>query len=98
MRSCDAEGGGEVARVDGRLVGRATPPQFLHHPLIRRVSGQKLSKAEGDTAVRFLLDEGRKPAELFGLAARLAGLQADESPIDPADLAALFRAAPFRPA
>ncbi|HYO41858.1 MAG TPA: glutamate--tRNA ligase family protein [Candidatus Limnocylindrales bacterium] len=77
----------------GRLLGRDVPTQFLHHPLIRRVSGQKLSKAEGDTAVRLLLDAGRTPAELFGLAARLAGLQADEAPIDPADLAARFRAA-----
>jgi len=76
-----------------RLIGRPGAPQFLHHPLIRRVSGQKLSKAEGDTAVRYLLDAGRTPAELFGLAARLAGLQADEAPIDPADLAAPFRAA-----
>ena len=76
-----------------RLLGRETPPQFLHHPLIRRVSGQKLSKAEGDTAVRALLDAGRTPAELFGLAARLAGLQASDAPIDAADLAAPFRAA-----
>ena len=43
--------------------------------------------------MRSLLDAGRTPAELFGLAARLAGLQADETPIDPADLAAPFRAA-----
>ncbi len=76
-----------------RFIGRPVAPHFLHHPLIRRVSGQKLSKAEGDTAVRFLLDSGRTPAELFGLAARLSGLQADETPIDPFDLAAPFRAA-----
>jgi glutamyl/glutaminyl-tRNA synthetase len=76
-----------------RLIGRPLPPQFLHHPLIRRVSGQKLSKAEGDTAVRNLLDAGRTPADLLGLAARLAGLQADEVPIDPADLAVPFRSA-----
>jgi glutamyl-tRNA synthetase/glutamyl-Q tRNA(Asp) synthetase len=76
-----------------RLLGRETPPRFLHHPLIRRVSGQKLSKAEGDTAVRALLDAGHTPAELFGLAARLAGLRASTAPIDTADLAAPFRAA-----
>ena len=76
-----------------RLLGRETPPRFLHHPLIRRVSGQKLSKAEGDTAVRALLDAGRTPGDLFGLAARLAGLQADATSIDAADLAAPFRAA-----
>ncbi len=73
------------------LLGREVQPQFLHHPLIRRVSGQKLSKADGDTAVRSLLDAGRMPAELFGLAARLAGLQATEAPIEPEALATVFR-------
>ncbi len=83
-----------LARLLGREappMGREAPPRFLHHPLIRRVSGQKLSKAAGDTAVRSLLDAGRTPAELFGVAARLAGLQADATPIDPADLGAPFR-------
>src|SRR4029450_228815 len=32
------------------LLGRDTPPAFLHHPLVRRVSGQKLSKSARDTA------------------------------------------------
>ena len=73
-----------------RLLGRERPPRFLHHPLVQRKSGQKLSKAEGDTAVRTLLDEGRTPAELFGLAARLAGLRADGRPIEIADLGAQF--------
>jgi glutamyl-Q tRNA(Asp) synthetase len=73
-----------------KLLEREAPLQFLHHPLIRRVSGQKLSKAEGDTAVRAMLDAGATPAELFGRAARLAGLRDDETPIDPADLAGLF--------
>ena len=73
-----------------RLLGRETPPQFLHHPLIRRVSGQKLSKAAGDTAVRSLLDAGRTPAELFGSAARLAGLRGDRPPIEPRDLGSAF--------
>ena len=63
-----------------RLLGRETPPSFLHHPLVRRVSGQKLSKSEGDTAVRALLDAGSTPAELFGLAARLAGFVATRRP------------------
>jgi glutamyl-Q tRNA(Asp) synthetase len=74
-----------------RLLGRETPPQFLHHPLIRRVSGQKLSKAEGDTSVRAMLDAGHSPEELLGRAARLAGLSAEETPIDPGGLASLFR-------
>jgi glutamyl-Q tRNA(Asp) synthetase len=74
-----------------RLLGRETPPRYLHHPLIRHASGRKLSKAEGDTAVGALLDAGHSPATLFGVAARLAGLQPDERPIDPRDLAAPFR-------
>ncbi len=65
----------------GRLLGRDSPPRFLHHPLVRRVSGTKLSKAEGDTALRSMLDAGRTPAELFGLAARLAGLRDGAAPL-----------------
>ena len=42
----------------GRLLGRAMPPRFLHHPLIRRPDGRKLSKGDGSTAVRELLAGG----------------------------------------
>jgi glutamyl-Q tRNA(Asp) synthetase len=73
-----------------RLLGRDVPPRFLHHPLVRRASGRKLSKAEDDTSVRSLLDAGHSPAGLFGLAARLAGLQPTDEPIDPADLGRVF--------
>ena len=75
-----------------RLLGRALPPRFLHHPLVRRVSGQKLSKAGRATAVREMLDAGSTPAELFGRAARLAGLRERDAPIEPAVLGTLFRA------
>jgi glutamyl/glutaminyl-tRNA synthetase len=73
-----------------RLLGRETPPQFLHHPLVRGVSGRKLSKAAGDTSVRSMLDAGATPAQLFGRAARLAGLRPDASPIPVDALADLF--------
>jgi glutamyl-tRNA synthetase/glutamyl-Q tRNA(Asp) synthetase len=73
-----------------RLLGRETPPQFLHHPLVRKASGAKLSKADGDTAVRSLLDAEHTPADLFGLAARLAGLQAEAAPIPVSEVASLF--------
>ena len=73
-----------------RLLGRDTPPAFLHHPLVRRVSGQKLSKSEGDTAIRALLDAGSTPADLFGLAARLAGLRDEVRPIAADALETLF--------
>lgn len=42
----------------GRLLGRAEPPRFLHHPLIRRPNGRKLSKADGDTSIRSLIESG----------------------------------------
>jgi glutamyl-Q tRNA(Asp) synthetase len=73
-----------------RLLGRERAPGFLHHPLVRKASGAKLSKADGDTAVRALLDAGWSPAALFGMAARLVGLQADDSPLGPDGLARFF--------
>jgi glutamyl/glutaminyl-tRNA synthetase len=75
-----------------RLLGRPVPPTFLHHPLVRHATGAKLSKARGDTSLRSLLDAGRTPADLFGLAARLAGLQAEASPLEPGDLGRPFAA------
>ena len=33
----------------GRLLGRERQPTYLHHPLIRRPDGRKLSKSSGDT-------------------------------------------------
>ena len=71
----------------GRLLGREGPPAFLHHGLIRRPDGSKLSKADGDTSVRSLLAAGRTPAELLGEAAAAVGL-GDGSPV--ADPAMLF--------
>jgi glutamyl-Q tRNA(Asp) synthetase len=73
-----------------RLLGRETPPTFLHHPLVRRASGQKLSKADHDTAVRSMLDAGATPAELYGHASRLAGLTVNARPIEPDELGTLF--------
>jgi glutamyl/glutaminyl-tRNA synthetase len=73
-----------------RLLGRPAPPAFLHHPLVRHATGAKLSKAHGDTSLRSMLDAGRTPADLFGLAARLAGLQADVAPVALDELPSLF--------
>ena len=41
-----------------RLLGRETLPAFLHHPLIMKSPTQKLSKSDGDTAVRDLRRAG----------------------------------------
>jgi glutamyl-Q tRNA(Asp) synthetase len=73
-----------------RLLGGPPPPVFLHHPLIRKPSGEKLSKSNGDTGIRELRAAGRAPAEVLGRAAFLTGLQARPSPVAPDDLAKLF--------
>lgn len=57
----------------GRFLGRAAPPTFLHHPLILRPDGRKLSKSSGDTAVRELREAGRSPEEVIHAAASATG-------------------------
>jgi glutamyl-tRNA synthetase/glutamyl-Q tRNA(Asp) synthetase len=57
----------------GRMLGRETPPQYLHHPLIRKPGGAKLSKAGRDTSVRDLRNAGETPETLFGRALTAIG-------------------------
>jgi glutamyl-tRNA synthetase/glutamyl-Q tRNA(Asp) synthetase len=57
-----------------RMLGRAKPPVFLHHPLILKGSGEKLSKSSGDTGVRELRASGLSAADVIGRAAAAAGL------------------------
>jgi glutamyl-tRNA synthetase/glutamyl-Q tRNA(Asp) synthetase len=59
-----------------RALGRDTPPRFLHHPLILKPDGEKLSKASGDAGVRELRTAGLAPAEVIARAAAAAGLRA----------------------
>ena len=51
-----------------RLLGRAEAPRFLHHPLIRKPSGEKLSKAARDTGIRDLRAAGVPAAEVLARA------------------------------
>lgn len=74
----------------GRVLGRETPPAFIHHPLLRKPSGAKLSKADHDTAIRDLLDGGATPAELLGFAAAAVGLQESARPVTAAAVGDLF--------
>jgi glutamyl-tRNA synthetase/glutamyl-Q tRNA(Asp) synthetase len=60
--------------VLARMLGRAHPPVFAHHPLVRRPSGEKLSKASGDTGVRELRAAGVPAARVLAEAARRGGL------------------------
>ena len=57
-----------------RLLGRAEPPAFLHHVLIMKRPGQKLSKSDRDTGVRDLRTQGWSAPRVIGHAAFLAGL------------------------
>jgi glutamyl-tRNA synthetase/glutamyl-Q tRNA(Asp) synthetase len=74
-----------------RMLGRETPPRFLHHPLILKSTGEKLSKSSRDTGVRELRKRGLTPAEVIGRAAAAAGLIDEPRPIAAADVAGLLR-------
>jgi glutamyl/glutaminyl-tRNA synthetase len=80
---------GRQLRV-GRLLGRERPPVFLHHPLISKPDGAKLSKASGDTGIRELRRAGVRPAAVLGRAAWLTGLLEQPRDIGAAELPDLF--------
>lgn len=46
---------------------------FLHHQLIHEPNGQKLSKSAGATSIRYLRQQGKKPANIFSLLAGMLG-------------------------
>ena len=48
-----------------RLLGRATPPRFTHHPLVMRSATEKLSKSDGDTGIRDLRAAGWSAREVL---------------------------------
>jgi glutamyl/glutaminyl-tRNA synthetase len=73
-----------------RLLGRAAPPLFLHHPLILREDGTKLSKASGATGIRDLRDTGAPASEVLGSAAAGVGLIDEAAPMAIADVLGLF--------
>jgi glutamyl-tRNA synthetase/glutamyl-Q tRNA(Asp) synthetase len=73
-----------------RLLGRAAPPRYLHHPLILRRDGSKLSKANHDTGLRDLRTAGHAPEALLGEAAARSGLLDRARRLRASDLASLF--------
>lgn len=75
-----------------RLLGRATPAVFAHHPLVMKSPTQKLSKSDGDTGVRDLRAAGWTPARVIGHAAQVARLIGEGREVAAADVASLFRA------
>jgi glutamyl-tRNA synthetase/glutamyl-Q tRNA(Asp) synthetase len=73
-----------------RMLGRADPPSFLHHPLILGSSGEKLSKSNHDTGVRELRAGGVAPRDVIGRAASAVGLVPSQTPIEAAEVGRLF--------
>jgi glutamyl-tRNA synthetase/glutamyl-Q tRNA(Asp) synthetase len=73
-----------------RALAREEPATFLHHPLIRKPGGAKLSKADGDTGVRAARAGGERPERLIARAAASLGLVERERDIAASDVTALF--------
>jgi glutamyl-Q tRNA(Asp) synthetase len=72
-----------------RMLGRSVPPRFVHHPLILKPSGEKLSKSSRDSGIRDLRAAGHAASEILGRAACLGRMQRTAGPVSPRDLAAL---------
>ncbi|MGV3708217.1 MAG: glutamate--tRNA ligase family protein [Gemmatimonas sp.] len=73
-----------------RMLGRGAAPAFLHHQLLMRADGLKLSKSLGDTGVREMRDAGMSPEQVLGRAAHACGLLKVEHHLSVADCAGMF--------
>lgn len=58
-----------------RLLGRATPPAFAHHPLVMKSPTQKVSKSDGDSGIRDLRRAGWSADEVIARARRLVNVR-----------------------
>jgi glutamyl-Q tRNA(Asp) synthetase len=74
----------------GRMLGRLSPPLYLHHPLLLRPDGRKLSKSGGDAGIRELRRQGLSAAAVIGRAAAAVGLLTEPRPVRADDISALF--------
>ena len=74
-----------------RMLGARDEPTYIHHPLIFKANGEKLSKSAGDTGVRELRHAGVSAADVIGRAAAAVGLIERARPVDARDVAELFR-------
>ncbi len=74
-----------------QLLGRQTPPRFLHHPLIKTPEGRKLSKSSRDTGIRELRAAGWSVERVLGEAAASLGLSKGQ-PVSHAEVAARLKA------
>ena len=60
-----------------RLLGRDTPPLYLHHPLVVDAAGKKLSKRERAHSLRQDRDAGISAEEMLGRVCYRASLQSE---------------------
>jgi glutamyl-tRNA synthetase/glutamyl-Q tRNA(Asp) synthetase len=72
-----------------RMLG-GSAPIYLHHRLILKPSGEKLSKASRDTGLRELRAAGWTPGQVLGEAAFQGGLMPQARPFTAAELPGLF--------
>jgi len=78
-----------------RMLGREKPPVFAHHPLILKSSGNKLSKANRDTAVRELRKSRLTAPDVLGRAAVAGGLIPAFRPVGASEVSELFSRLPL---
>jgi glutamyl-tRNA synthetase/glutamyl-Q tRNA(Asp) synthetase len=64
-----------------RMLGVDSVPVYLHHPLILKANGEKLSKSAADTGVRDLRRTGLSASDVIGRAAAAVGLIDDLRPV-----------------
>ena len=74
----------------GRLLGRKTPIQFLHHPLLNDDSGKKLSKRFLSTSIRELKESGASAEDVLGRACFLGGIVPQETSLSMSKVLELF--------
>jgi len=89
--------GDDLLHASGRqiwladVLGKTTPIQFIHHPLLTDDSGKKLGKRFFSEAVAKRRSNGERPEDLLGSALFLAGVTQNQMSIQPSDLEHLFK-------
>ncbi len=73
IRGADLQSSTERQLLLRRMLGDTSVPTYVHHPLILKPNGEKLSKSAGDTGVRELRRAGVSAADVIDRAARAVG-------------------------
>lgn len=68
----------------------ATPPRYMHLPLLTGADGKRLAKRHGDTSLRWFREQGVSAAALIGYLAAISGLAPAGTQCLPGDLLAGF--------